>query len=102
LLFFGGEAIIYFIQIYSYTFFLEYISTLEGQVDDHKKSNQLLMDRLNTVEEENKQLKQQLDNLKRQNQILQQNSLPNLNKDIGVMGSKPAETYRQDNSILVS
>lgn len=96
------EKRLFILYKYTHTFFLEYISTLEGQVDDHKKSNQLLMERLNTVEEENKQLKQQLDNLKRQNQILQQNALPNLNKDIGVMGSKPAETYRQDNSILVS
>lgn len=55
------------------------------------------MHRLNTIEEENKQLKMQIDSLKRQNQ-----QLLLLHKDISLLGSKPTETYRQDTSILVS
>ncbi|KAG1339504.1 hypothetical protein G6F62_005761 [Rhizopus arrhizus] len=75
----------------------EYINTLELQVDDQKKANEKILHRLNTIEEENKQLKMQIDSLKRQNQ-----QLLLLHKDISLLGSKPTETYRQDTSILVS
>lgn len=76
---------------------VEYINTLELQVDDQKKANEKILHRLNTIEEENKQLKMQIDSLKRQNQ-----QLLLLHKDISLLGSKPTETYRQDTSILVS
>lgn len=80
--------------------FLEYITTLEGQVNDHKKVNEQLLHRLNAVEDENKQLKMQLDSLKRQNhQLVGEN---NLDKDLSILGSKASDTYRQDTSILVS
>ncbi|KAI8638224.1 hypothetical protein BD408DRAFT_423312 [Parasitella parasitica] len=78
----------------------EYITTLEGQVDDHKKANEQLLHRLNAVEEENKQLKMQLDSLKRQNHQLVGES--NLDKDLSILGSKANDIYRQDTSILVS
>ncbi|CAO3686092.1 hypothetical protein G6F70_006308 [Rhizopus microsporus] len=80
----------------------EYINTLESQVTDHKRANEKLLHRLNIIEEENKQLKMQVDSLKRQNQLLQQQANNIINKDISILGSKPTETYRQDNSILVS
>ncbi|KAI9245010.1 hypothetical protein EDC94DRAFT_637929 [Helicostylum pulchrum] len=77
----------------------EYITTLEGQVDQHKKANEQLLHRLNTVEDENKQLKLQIDNLKRQNTSLKSSSL---NKDLSILGSTPTDTYlSQDTSILV-
>jgi regulator of replication initiation timing len=64
---------------------IEYITTLEGQVNEHKQENQDLLDKLNQIEEENKQLKIQLETLKCQNtQLLSSDS-----------------TY-QDTSILVS
>jgi cell shape-determining protein MreC len=69
-------------------------------VDNHKKSNEQLLSRLNSVEEENKQLKLQLDSLKRQNQSLLEASNLN-NKDLSFLGSNPSDTYRQDTSILV-
>ncbi|KAI8061878.1 uncharacterized protein B0P05DRAFT_557083 [Gilbertella persicaria] len=53
------------------------------------------MHRLNIVEEENEQLKLQIDSLKHQNHQL-------MNKDISMLGSKSTDTYRQDTSILVS
>lgn len=84
------------------TVFIEYINTLESQVTDHKRANEKLLHRLNIIEEENKQLKMQVDSLKRQNQLLQQQANNIINKDISILGSKPTETYRQDNSILVS
>lgn len=69
---------------------------MEGQVDNHKKANEHLLHRLNTVEEENKQLKMQIDTLKRQNGSLKSSSP---NKDISILGS---DTYfLQDTSILV-
>ncbi|KAI7890633.1 uncharacterized protein EV154DRAFT_444357 [Mucor mucedo] len=94
----------------------EYISTLEGQVNDHKMAAEALKDKLVKVEEENKKLRKEMDNLKRQNQILlsQKSSSsprilssslpkPNLNKDISIMGTKATDSYRQqDNCILVS
>lgn len=75
-----------------------------------------LKDKLGKVEEENKKLRKEMDNLKRQNQILlsQKSSSsprilssslpkPNLNKDISIMGTKATDSYRQqDNCILVS
>ncbi|KAF1801639.1 hypothetical protein FB192DRAFT_1325069 [Mucor lusitanicus] len=78
----------------------EYITTLEGQVNDHKKANEQLLHRLNAVEEENKQLRMQLDSLKRQNHQLVGDT--NLDKDLSILGSKASDTYRQDTSILVS
>ncbi|KAL7309956.1 hypothetical protein PS15m_010771 [Mucor circinelloides] len=78
----------------------EYITTLEGQVNDHKKANEQLLHRLNAVEEENKQLRMQLDSLKRQNHQLVGDN--NLDKDLSILGSKASDTYRQDTSILVS
>ena len=54
------------------------------------------MHRLNIVEEENKQLKLQIESLK-----LQKHQLTT-DKDFGLLGSKSSETYRQDTSILVS
>ncbi|KAI8379018.1 hypothetical protein BD560DRAFT_389307 [Blakeslea trispora] len=94
----------------------EYISTLEGQVNDHKKAAEALREKLIQAEEENKKLRKEMDSLKRQNQILQQqkNSTtlspvspripkPNLNKDISILGTKATDSYRQqDNCILVS
>ncbi|GAA5808046.1 hypothetical protein MFLAVUS_001428 [Mucor flavus] len=98
----------------------EYISTLEGQVNDHKMAAEALKDKLVKVEEENKKLRKEMDTLKRQNQILQQQQQqqqqktsprilssplpkPNLNKDISIMGTKATDSYRQqDNCILVS
>lgn len=80
---------------------IEYITTLEGQVDHHKKTSEQLLSRLNTVEEENKQLKLQIDNLKRQNQSLLEASNSLNNKDLSILGSSPSDTYRQDISILV-
>ncbi|OBZ88310.1 hypothetical protein A0J61_03639 [Choanephora cucurbitarum] len=68
----------------------------EGQVDDQKKKTEDLMHRLNIVEEENKQLKLQIESLKLQNHQL------TTDKDFGLLGSKSSETYRQDTSILVS
>lgn len=66
-------------------------------MDQHKKANEQLLHRLNTVEEENKQLKLQIDTLKRQSSI---NSLNN--KDLSILGSSPSDTYlSQDTSILV-
>ncbi|KAI8138311.1 hypothetical protein BJV82DRAFT_523697 [Fennellomyces sp. T-0311] len=98
----------------------EYITTLEAQVDDHKKHAERLQTRLDDVEEENKQLRLEVDSLRRQNQLLQQGKSvagpsspgsprvsspipkPNLNKDISMLGSKASETYRHDTRILVS
>ncbi|KAG0163784.1 hypothetical protein DFQ28_011192 [Apophysomyces sp. BC1034] len=104
----------------------EYITTLEAQVDEHKKHADGLQERLGKVEEENKQLRTEVDSLRRQNQLLQQQKAvavaassstdlvrtpssprsplpkPNLNKDISMRGSKATETYRQDHCILVS
>lgn len=99
--------------------FLEYISTLEGQVNEHKMVAEGLREKLAKVEEENKKLRREMDTLKRQNQILQQQQQqqknpasprissplpkPNLNKDISIMGTKASDSYRQqDNCILVS
>ncbi|KAI8334804.1 hypothetical protein BC941DRAFT_432201 [Chlamydoabsidia padenii] len=50
----------------------EYITTLEQQVSDHKKQAENLAERLDMVENENKQLRQQVDTLKRQNLLLEQ------------------------------
>ncbi|KAK4511822.1 uncharacterized protein ATC70_003821 [Mucor velutinosus] len=101
----------------------EYISTLEGQVNEHKLVAEGLREKLVKVEEENKKLRKEMDTLKRQNQILQQQQQqqqqqqknpasprissplpkPNLNKDISIMGTKASDSYRQqDNCILVS
>jgi hypothetical protein len=46
-------------------------------VNDHKRSNEKLLGRLNTVEEENKQLRLQIDSLKRQNLQLESNVVDN-------------------------
>ncbi|KAI8988734.1 hypothetical protein BDB01DRAFT_848863 [Pilobolus umbonatus] len=93
----------------------EYISTLEGQVNDHKMAAEALQEKLNKVEDENKKLRKEMDSLKRQNQLLLQQqqkgpssprisslSKPNLNKDISMLGTKATDSYRQDNYILVS
>ncbi|KAI8376331.1 uncharacterized protein BYT42DRAFT_498232 [Radiomyces spectabilis] len=87
----------------------EYITALEAQVDDHKKHAQQLGNQLEKLEEENKQLRSEVDTLKRQNQLLLQKATPSsprmaspLHKDLSVRGSKPSETYRPDYSILVS
>ncbi|KAI9253509.1 hypothetical protein BDA99DRAFT_540761 [Phascolomyces articulosus] len=100
----------------------EYISTLEAQVDEHKKHAQQLKGKLDNVEDENKQLRLEVDSLRRQNQLLQQQvqknnagpsspgsprvsspiPKPSLNKDISMLGSKASETYRHDTRILVS
>lgn len=76
-----------------------------------------LKEKLVKVEEENKKLRKEMDTLKRQNQILQQQQQknpasprissplpkPNLNKDISILGTKASDSYRQqDNCILVS
>ncbi|KAI9481538.1 MAG: hypothetical protein EXX96DRAFT_567089 [Benjaminiella poitrasii] len=104
----------------------EYISTLEGQVNDHKMQAEALREKLMKVEDENKKLRKEMDYLKKQNQLLQQQlqsneqqskaanpaasprissplPKPNLNKDISILGTKATESYRQqDNCILVS
>ncbi|CEI94352.1 hypothetical protein RMCBS344292_08564 [Rhizopus microsporus] len=96
----------------------EYITSLEEQVAEHKKTAEELKEKLTKVEEENKTLKKEMDVLKRQNQQLlsmqQQPSSPrvsaslpkpNINKDISLLGTKPTESYRhqQDHHcILVS
>ncbi|KAI8878974.1 hypothetical protein K501DRAFT_336401 [Backusella circina FSU 941] len=93
----------------------EYISTLEEQVNDHKQAAEVLQAKLQKLEDENKEMIKEMDILKRQNQLLQQNvssttsspritsSLPkpNLNKDISIMGTKATDSYRQDHCILV-
>ncbi|ORZ18472.1 hypothetical protein BCR42DRAFT_227467 [Absidia repens] len=53
----------------------EYITTLEQQVNDHKKHAEGLAERLGMVENENKQLRQEVDTLKRQNLLLQQQQI---------------------------
>ncbi|KAI8370540.1 uncharacterized protein BYT42DRAFT_548788 [Radiomyces spectabilis] len=106
----------------------EYITTLEAQVDAHKRNADTLQMRLGKMEEENKQLRSEVDTLRRQNQLLLQQqqqqqqitpasseltrapSSPRItsplpkpkNKDISMLGNKASETYRQDNCILVS
>ncbi|KAF7724619.1 hypothetical protein EC973_000863 [Apophysomyces ossiformis] len=107
----------------------EYITSLEQQVDQHKKYAEDLMSRLDTAEDENQRLRLEVDSLKQQNrQLLQQQSsmaetvsspspsscpspsvsssphiiAPNISKDISMLGTKPTETYRQDTRILVS
>ncbi|KAG0163851.1 hypothetical protein DFQ28_011200 [Apophysomyces sp. BC1034] len=102
----------------------EYITSLEQQVDQHKKYAEDLLSRLDTAEDENQRLRLEVDSLKQQNrQLLQQQPsmpdtapssssssassspriiAPNLSKDISMLGTKPRETYRQDTSILVS
>ncbi|ORZ23977.1 hypothetical protein BCR42DRAFT_401961 [Absidia repens] len=50
----------------------EYITTLEQQVNDHKKHADSLAEQLGRMEGENKQLRQEVDTLKRQNLLLQQ------------------------------
>lgn len=73
-----------------------------------------LKEKLQRVEDENRKLRKEMDSLKRQNQILQQQQQktpqsprliqkPNLNKDISILGTKATDSYRQqDNCILVS
>jgi hypothetical protein len=73
-----------------------------------------LKEKLQKVEDENKKLRKEMDSLKRQNQILQQQQQktpqsprmiqkPNLNKDISILGTKATDSYRQqDSCILVS
>ncbi|KAI7906131.1 uncharacterized protein BX663DRAFT_540753 [Cokeromyces recurvatus] len=81
----------------------EYITALEGQVKDHKKANEQLLHKLNIVEEENKQLKLQIDSLKRQNMQLSNNISENKNlSNILSPSTVNTDTYRQDSSILVS
>lgn len=53
----------------------EYITTLEQQVSDHKKHAEGLAERLGMMENENKQLRQEVDTLKRQNLLLQQQQI---------------------------
>ena len=96
---------------------IEYITSLEEQVAEHKKTMKELKQRLSRVEDENKALQKEMDMLKRQNQQLQQqqqpasprssSSLPkhNINKDISLLGTKPTDSYRQQQDhhcILVS
>ncbi|KAG2173006.1 hypothetical protein INT44_006979 [Umbelopsis vinacea] len=49
---------------------LEYISTLEAQVQEHKSYADQLFEKLSTVENENICLKAEVDSLRRQNQLL--------------------------------
>ncbi|KAI9478423.1 MAG: hypothetical protein EXX96DRAFT_650740 [Benjaminiella poitrasii] len=77
----------------------EYITTLEGQVNDHKNANEKLLHRLNIVEEENKQLKLEIDSLKRQNLQLSEN------RDLCILGTTTTttDTYHcPETTILVS
>lgn len=85
------------------------------------------MEKLTRSEVENKELRDQVERLTLQNQALEQQqqqqqqqqqsqsqqpqphrapssplSKPNLNKDIGLLGAKATDTYRQDTRILVS
>ncbi|CAO3629730.1 unnamed protein product [Cunninghamella blakesleeana] len=53
----------------------EYITTLEQQVNEHKKHAEVLVEKLDRAENENKQLRQEVDSLKRQNLLLQQQQL---------------------------
>ena len=92
-------------------------------MDEHKKHAEQLKSRLDNVEDENKQLRLEVDTLRRQNQVLQQQQQknavtgpsspgsprvsspipkPSLNKDISMLGSKASDTYRHDTRILVS
>ncbi|ORX61296.1 hypothetical protein DM01DRAFT_1331908 [Hesseltinella vesiculosa] len=50
----------------------EYITTLEQQVSEHKKRAEEVIEQLSKVEDENKQLRMEVDCLKRQNLQLQQ------------------------------
>lgn len=58
--------------LYLLFIFLEYITALEQQVSDHKKHAEVLVEKLDKAENENKQLRQEVDSLKRQNLLLQQ------------------------------
>lgn len=101
----------------------EYISTLEAQVDEYKKKAEQLQSRLDTMEEENMQLRQEMVDLRKQLERRSRSPSPsssegshsptsprissplpqvNVNKDISMLGSKATETYRQDTRILVS
>jgi cell division protein FtsB len=48
---------------------------LELQVNDHKQHAEGLAERLGMIENENKQLRQEVDTLKRQNLLLQQQQI---------------------------
>lgn len=55
-------------------FIIEYITSLEGQVSQHKKENEQLLEKLQSIEEENKKLKVELESLKCQNIQLSKNT----------------------------
>lgn len=96
---------------------------MEAKVEEYKKKAEQLQSRLDIVEEENTQLRQEMDDLRRQIQQRSRSPSPsssegshsptsprissplpqvNVNKDISMLGSKATETYRQDTRILVS
>ncbi|KAI8070046.1 hypothetical protein BC940DRAFT_296818 [Gongronella butleri] len=50
----------------------EYITTLEQQVNEHKKHAEQLIEKLSKMDDENRQLRQEVDYLKQQNLLLQQ------------------------------
>jgi hypothetical protein len=58
------------ITTHGFTPLLEYISTLEAQVQEHKSYADQLFEKLSNVENENICLKAEVDSLRRQNQIL--------------------------------
>ncbi|KAI9277418.1 hypothetical protein BY458DRAFT_433155 [Sporodiniella umbellata] len=84
----------------------EYITSLEEQVAEQKKATEQLRQKLNSVEDENKTLKKEMDLLKRQNQQLQSSArlLPktNMTKDISPLDSCRQQDHPYHTSILVS
>lgn len=74
-------------------YFLEYITSLEGQVSQHKKENEQLLGKLQLIEEENKKLKVELESLKCQNLQLSKNNMQ-------LLGSSDSPSI--DTPILVS
>lgn len=92
--------------------FLEYISTLEAQVQQHQDEAQQLRERMSVMEEENKKLREEVEMLRRQSTL--ETTLaakpsarpsitkPNFNKDLSISGSRATDTYLNDSHILVS
>ncbi|ORY90592.1 hypothetical protein BCR43DRAFT_528202 [Syncephalastrum racemosum] len=80
----------------------EYITTLEAQVDDHKRRADRLQVRLDNVEEENKQLRLEVDSLKRENQLLQQKQQHSSSATAAAAAASSSELTRQPQSPRVS
>jgi hypothetical protein len=91
----------------------EYISTLEAQVQLHQDEAKQLREQMFVMEEENKKLQEEIEQLRRQSALettKQPARVPptsiltthNFDKDLSISGSRPTDTYRNDSHILVS